>query len=246
MPEKSKIEKVLGLVLARAGSRRLPHKNVQRLWGKPLVAYPIEALLTAERVHRVVVFSDDPEVCRIAWELGAEAPVPRPPELSDDRTSSLQDAAQYVITCLREQEPGFDYDWLAFGWATAPLVDAADFDAAIARLEQARTRHPDLQACVALAETDYVHHYVNTATLDDENRIHWPFGPPLQPRERLPRAYHLATAFYIVSVHQMMTAPDNASAFTSHALGYVLPPEKMVDIDTPLDLERLQTLRPTG
>jgi CMP-N-acetylneuraminic acid synthetase len=204
----------------------------------------MEALRRAERVHRVVVFSDCPEVCRIAREQGAEVPVPRPPELSDDRTSSLQDAAQYVITRLREQEPDFDYNWLAFGWATAPLVEAADFDAAIAQLEQARQRHPDLQAGVALAETDYVHHYVNTATLDAEQRITWPFGPPLQPRERMPRAYHLATAFYIVSVHQMMTAPDNASAFTSHALGYVLPPEKLVDIDTPLDLERLQALRP--
>ena len=232
--------KVLGLVLARAGSRRFRHKNIQLLGSKPLVAYPIEALQAAQQIRRVVVFSDCPEVCRIARERGAEVPFPRPSELADDRTSSPQDAARYVVTRLQEREPDFDYEWLAFGWATAPLVEATDWDAAIAHLAQARERHPDLQACVALAETGYIHHFSNMALLDADQRITWPFGPPLPPHQQMTPAYHLAMAFYIVSVHQMMTAPDNASAFTSHALGYVLPGEKFVDIDTPQDLERLQ------
>ena len=54
--------RVLGIVPARAGSKRLPRKNVLPLSGKPLVAHAILAALGASSLARVVVSSDDPEV----------------------------------------------------------------------------------------------------------------------------------------------------------------------------------------
>ena len=40
--------KVLGIVPARAGSKRLPRKNLLPLGGKPLVAWAIEAAMGAD------------------------------------------------------------------------------------------------------------------------------------------------------------------------------------------------------
>src|SRR5688572_22740452 len=65
----SDIVKVLGIVPARRGSKRLPGKNIKPLQGKPLCQWMIEVSLAARRLDRVIVSSDDEQVLQIAREL---------------------------------------------------------------------------------------------------------------------------------------------------------------------------------
>jgi len=74
----------LAVIPARGGSKRIPHKNVRELGGKPLIAYTIEAALESALFQRVVVTTDSPEIAQVARRYGAEAPFLREPALSDD------------------------------------------------------------------------------------------------------------------------------------------------------------------
>ena len=60
--------KTLALVLARAGSKGVPGKNVKILGDKPLIAYTIEAALDSRGVDKVVVSTDCPQITEIAKE----------------------------------------------------------------------------------------------------------------------------------------------------------------------------------
>ena len=81
--------KVLGIITARGGSKRLPNKNVKILGDKTLIAWTIESALKAKYLDKVIVSSDDSEIIAISKEYGAEVPFVRPLELSSDSASSV-------------------------------------------------------------------------------------------------------------------------------------------------------------
>lgn len=80
---------ILGVILARGGSRRLPRKNILPFCGKPLVAWTIEAAKKAELFDRLVVSTEDGEIAYVAQQYGAEVII-RPPDLAADTTSSYE------------------------------------------------------------------------------------------------------------------------------------------------------------
>lgn len=63
---------VVAMIPARAGSERLPVKNLALLRGKPVIAYAIEAAREADVFQRVVVNSEDPRFGVIANRYEAE------------------------------------------------------------------------------------------------------------------------------------------------------------------------------
>lgn len=78
---------VLGLILARGGSKRVPRKNVRPLGiGRPLIVWTIAAAKDARCFDRIVVSSDDAEILSIATELRVTA-LERPSEMATDEAS---------------------------------------------------------------------------------------------------------------------------------------------------------------
>ncbi|HEX9018280.1 MAG TPA: acylneuraminate cytidylyltransferase family protein, partial [Anaerolineaceae bacterium] len=69
---------VLAVIPARGGSKGIPRKNIRDFAGHPLIAYSIEAGLSAQTVTRVIVSTDDAEIASVARECGAEVPFLRP------------------------------------------------------------------------------------------------------------------------------------------------------------------------
>lgn len=70
-------------VLARAGSKGVPGKNLALVAGRPCAAWALDAALQAQRVHAVVLSSDAPALLDLARRLGA-TPVRRRPEDATD------------------------------------------------------------------------------------------------------------------------------------------------------------------
>jgi CMP-N,N'-diacetyllegionaminic acid synthase len=125
--------RVLCIIPARGGSKRLPGKNLAPLAGKPLVAHSIEQALAAPSVERVVVSTDDPEIARAARERGAEV-IERPAELATDEAPS-EGALLHALDTLEARE-GYVPDLLLFLQATVPVRRPEDLEAAIATLER--------------------------------------------------------------------------------------------------------------
>jgi len=123
--------KVLGLVVARGGSKGLPGKNVRDLCGKPLIAWTIDAARAARCLDAVVVSTDDKATAELASRHGAEAPFIRPAALASDTASSV-DVVEHAIDFLAAA--GRTFDIVVLLEPTSPLREPGDIDGAVARL----------------------------------------------------------------------------------------------------------------
>ncbi len=85
-----KTHEVLALIPARSASKGIPHKNIRRLTGKPLLAHSIEHALKSKLITRTIISTDSQIYVEIAREYGAETPFLRPPEISQDLSTDLE------------------------------------------------------------------------------------------------------------------------------------------------------------
>jgi CMP-N-acetylneuraminic acid synthetase len=108
----------LGIIPARAGSERLPGKNLVDLGGKPLIAWTIEAALAATALDKVLVSTDSPEIAFVAEEHGCIVQM-RPPDLAQADTPSLS-VVKYVANAFP------DADTIALLQPTSPFRTVSD------------------------------------------------------------------------------------------------------------------------
>ncbi len=106
---------VVAFVPARAGSERVPGKNVRRLGGHPLIAYAIETARRSGVVDRVVCSTDSEEIAAVARWYGADVPFLRPAELATATSPDVEWLA-YTLERLPER-----YDLFAIVRATNPF-----------------------------------------------------------------------------------------------------------------------------
>lgn len=109
---------VVALVPARAGSKRVPGKNIRELRGHPLLAYTISAALQSGVFDRVVVSTEDPATADVARRYGADVPFLRPAELSSDLSPDI-DWVSHAVAQLRSA--GVTVDVFAILRPTSPL-----------------------------------------------------------------------------------------------------------------------------
>src|SRR4051812_28297628 len=93
-------KKILCLIAARGGSKRLPGKNVMMLDGRPLVAHSVEQAKACGVFETVAVSSDDKAILKAA--AGADMFIQRPDELATDEASSLD----VIIHAIKEAGEG--------------------------------------------------------------------------------------------------------------------------------------------
>ena len=79
--------KIIALIPARGGSKRLPGKNILPFNDKPLVSYSIKAALEANQVNAVYVSTDSKEIADVAAQFGANI-IDRPQEFANDFAST--------------------------------------------------------------------------------------------------------------------------------------------------------------
>lgn len=87
---------VVALIPARAGSVRVPGKNVRELAGHPLLAYSIAAARESGLFAAIVVSTDSEQIAEVARRYGADAPGLRPPEMATSTASDI-DWVQYEL-----------------------------------------------------------------------------------------------------------------------------------------------------
>ncbi|HFD80891.1 MAG TPA: acylneuraminate cytidylyltransferase family protein [Gammaproteobacteria bacterium] len=113
---------VVALIPARAGSKRVPDKNIRRLGGHPLLAYSIAAARASGVFSDVIVSTDSPHYAAIARHYEAEVPFLRPPELAGDLSPDIE-WVRYSLDQLRKT--GRDYDCFSILRPTSPFRLAA-------------------------------------------------------------------------------------------------------------------------
>lgn len=82
---------------ARGGSKRIPRKNIRDFAGKPMIQWPIEALISSNMFDEIFVSSDDHEILKLAEKLGVRS-VERSADLSGDFVGVLDVARDFIDT----------------------------------------------------------------------------------------------------------------------------------------------------
>lgn len=99
--------RILGLIPARQGSKRIPGKNSKLLGGKPLVAWTFEAAMACSALDQVCLSTDDPVLMEHARSHGVEVPFVRPEHLCSD-TASTVDVVLHALEHYRVAGVHFD------------------------------------------------------------------------------------------------------------------------------------------
>jgi CMP-N-acetylneuraminic acid synthetase len=84
------VTSAIALIGARAGSERVPGKNVRPLAGHPLLAYAIATARQAEVFERVLVSTDSEEIAAVARHYGADVPFLRPAEYATATSPDIE------------------------------------------------------------------------------------------------------------------------------------------------------------
>jgi N-acylneuraminate cytidylyltransferase len=121
--------KILGLILARGGSVRVPRKNIRNLAGRPLIYYIIKTAKKSSYINRVIVSTDDVEIAEVARRCGAEVPFYRPKELAREDSPEFE-AIEHALNWLRDNE-GYIPDLVVKLFPTSPFLRSETVDRAI-------------------------------------------------------------------------------------------------------------------
>lgn len=109
------------VIPARGGSKRLPHKNILPLKGKPLLAYTLEAIKATGLKIPTYVSTDDERVADVARTYPGVEVVMRPAEFASD-TASTESVLLHVLDILAER--GQAPRWLMTLPPTSPFRSA--------------------------------------------------------------------------------------------------------------------------
>ena len=126
-----KEKKIVVVILARGGSKRLPGKNIKKLAGVPLIGYTILTAAQSTLVDKIVVSSDSDEILKVSSAFPCLLQK-RPAHLAEDITTS-QDSLRYVVTEF-EKEQGEEYDLVVLLQPTCPFRKTAEIEKCIKEL----------------------------------------------------------------------------------------------------------------
>ncbi|EZP67967.1 acylneuraminate cytidylyltransferase family protein [Pseudomonas sp. CCUG 57209] len=125
--------KILAIVPARGGSKRLPGKNIKVLGGRPLIAWTIEAAQQSGVVTDVVISTDDVAIADVARTFGGSVLSMRPAHLATDIASSFD----VVVQVLDEYETAHGaVDGVMLLQPTSPFRSAESIRRAVLQYQQ--------------------------------------------------------------------------------------------------------------
>jgi N-acylneuraminate cytidylyltransferase len=218
--------RILALITARGGSKRLPGKNIRLLGGKPLIVWSIDVAKGIPEICDILVSTDDPDIVKICKAAGAYVPWLRPSELASDEANSV-DVALHALDWY-EAEKG-QVDGLLLLQPTSPF-----------RTQETVRRGIDLfikyshQTVLGVSPT----HVHPMWTLKMEGDCLVPFlqehGFGIRSQD-LPPAYVVNGNFYLITPMQLR------SSFSFVGLKavplFIESPQEAIDIDTEWDFK---------
>ena len=214
----------LKVIPARGGSKRIPHKNIKELAGRPLIAYAIDAAraVAADAAH-VVVSTDDPAIASVAARCGAPTDDVRPAELATDTAGSRE----VVLDAMRwADERGLAYDCVVLLQPTSPFRTADDVRGAM------QLYNPDLDLVVSVCEAASNPYYTCFESAPN-GFLHISKGDGLYTRRQdCPKVWEYNGAVYVINPESIRREPLGAFR---RRVPFVMPRERSVDLDTPTD-----------
>ena len=214
--------RVLGIIPARAGSKRVPNKNIRLLGGKPLVCHAMEAALGSTLLTAIAVSSDSERVLELAGRYPTLLAVPRPAELAADESPAI-DYVNQVLQFVRTRGEA-PFDAVAIVQPTSPFTLPEDIDATIRLLAGS-----EADSAVSVMKIPHDLNPLKFKTLAADNRL-LPYFEEEQDRmaaHQLPDIYVRNGSVYVSRIATLA----GGSIVGRDSRAYVMPKERSLDIN---------------
>jgi len=214
----------IAIIPARGGSVRIPRKNIVDFFGKPMIAYTIEAALQSDVFNKVVVSTEDEEIAAISRQFGAEVPFMR--EKFADSHSGVDEVLCYALQQAQEHY-GETFDNVGWLQPSSPTRDFEDVRNAYAKFIETNT------TCLS---TIFRFGWMNPwwAMRLNEGRSEFIFDGVSKRSQDYDTLYSPTGAVGFVKAEALQPGFDFFGADSEY---YELDWKKAIDIDDPEDVE---------
>jgi len=220
-------------ICARGGSKGVPGKNVKLLQGKPLIAHSIGQALDSGLFAHVVVSTDSDEIAEAATQYGAEVFFKRPAELASDQAGKLPVIRHAFLASEAHYQTRFDL--LVDLDATSPLRSIEDIQACVSLTEEGG--HGNVITAMPARRSPYF----NMVELDQGGRVRLSksLDQAVVRRQDSPQVYDMNASIYSWKREVLL---ENDKLFLEDTGLYVMPEERSIDIDSPIDFDLVELL----
>lgn len=224
--------KTLGIIPARAGSKRIPGKNWRLLGGRPLADYALAAASAAETLTEIVVTSDSPEVLALATKHPNVHCIPRPAALSTDRAAAIT-FVRHALDWMRERGHA-DFTATCIIQPTSPFTLPEDIDATVRLLKD-----PEADSAVSVTATPHDLNPLKLKVLKEG--ILYPYYDDEAGRmaaHDLPATYIRNGSVYV----SRCSLVESGNLIGDRCRAHLMPRERSVDINDEFDWQLAEFL----
>jgi CMP-N-acetylneuraminic acid synthetase len=218
--------RVLGLIPARGGSRRLKGKNLAVLQGRTLVRRALDTSLAADCFEAVALSSDDPAILAEADPLPEVMKIVRPRELAtaDART---YDAVVHALDVLEHAPTAGRFDAVAVVQCSSPFTAPEDLAGAVSLV-----RLTGAGSVVSVVRVAGIAHPLKLKRMVGDRLVPFIEDDRLTPSHELPELWVRNGSVYVAQRETI----EAGGLESDDVRGFPMPPERSHDIDTPFDL----------
>ena len=218
---------ILGVTLARGGSKGIKNKNLVKIKGKPLIFYTIKEARKTKEITNYIVSTDSSKIKKVAQKYKADVPFIRPKKFSKDNSSSASALKHALIECEKIFNKKFDY--VVELMSTNPLKKAQDIKSVIKILLKNKS-----DSVIAVNQL-FDHHPARIKKIIKGKLYDFAVKEKLESRRQdlKPSAFIRSGSIYAMSRRYVI---NEKRYFSGKSLAYILPLERTINIDDKNDL----------
>ena len=214
------------IIPARAGSKRIKNKNIQKVNGHPLIGLAIRIAKKANIFSQIVVSTDCKKIASIAKKYGAQILFLRSKNLSDDFTPTYK----VLIDCVKRiKSENSEYHFCLY--PTSVMIGTKDL---VSGLKKIKKMNSNFLCTIAKFENSPQRSIIIKKNLIS---FHWP-KYQLRRSQDLDNLYYDTSSFYIYKTNVLLKM--NNKKILPKKSTYILMKKKIIDINYPKDLRDLK------
>jgi len=179
------MKKLIAVIPARKGSKRLPNKNILDFGESNLLIHKIRQLKKLNQIDEIIVSTDSDEMIEMAKQENVSFQR-RPDEFCDEKTKSFPEVVEYISSTLPEKN-------ILWANCVCPLIKIESFKKAIETFQNLPPENDSVVSSILMKE------YI----LDKENKpVNFSFEQHV-PTQKLPNWHIVINGFFIASSKNM-------------------------------------------